>query len=367
MQTRLLLAGLILAVSAVAGRAEIETPDDAAVTPLGYGTRITDAQGFTLYTFDTDLREPGTSTCTGACAEMRPPLLADSPPEEMPSGWSVMPRNDGALQWAYNDRPLYRYARDLDPGAVFGAGNGWNVVLEPMLTPAELSMTDTVLGKVLATADGRSLYVQSGTSPADTTCDTACRETWQPVEAPWAARDFGAFSVITREDGFYQWAYDGQALYTFAGDARPGDLNGHAQDSVWHAAILEPAPPVPDWVSVVASDGGDLYADARGMTLYRLMIDENDTEQSYNGGNHCDEACLDKYWTPVSADAPQPRVGHWSVIAGRDGSWQWAYQGMPLYLLNLETRPGQLYYTTYRQFQWMKPIMYALPSLQGVF
>jgi hypothetical protein len=26
-----------------------------------------------------------------------------------------------------------------------------------------------------------------------------------------------------------------------------------------------------------------------------------------------------------------------------------------------------LYYTTYRQFQWMKPIMYTLPALQGVF
>jgi predicted lipoprotein with Yx(FWY)xxD motif len=367
MRTGFTLAGLAACLFAAAARADLETPADAAVTELGHGTRITDAEGLTLYTFDTDLREPGASMCTGECAAMRPPLLADRVPDNPPEDWSVIARDDGTLQWAHKGRPLYRYARDLDAGAAFGAGNGWNVAFEPSLTPAELSVTDTVIGQVLSTSDGRTLYVRGGDTGPDFVCDGACAQSWRPVEAPWTARDFDAFSVLTRADGLYQWAYDGKALFTYAGDASPGDLNGHDTNGVWQALVLEPAPPVPDWVTVVVSDGGDLYADSGGMTLYRLMIDDNATEQAYIGGNHCDEACLKKYWTPVSANGPLPRVGHWSVIADGTGGWQWAYQGMPLFLLNAETRPGQLYYTTYRQFQWMKPIMYALPSLQGVF
>jgi predicted lipoprotein with Yx(FWY)xxD motif len=131
--------------------------------------------------------------------------------------------------------------------------------------------------------------------------------------------------------------------------------------------ILEPAPPVPDWVTVVGSDGGALYADAAGMTLYRLLEDGNATELAYRGGNHCDAACLVRYWDPVLASEELAPLGYWSVIPRGDDTYQWAYKGMPVFTSRLETRPGQLYYTTYRQFQWMKPIMYALLALQGVF
>ncbi len=118
---------------------------------------------------------------------------------------------------------------------------------------------------------------------------------------------------------------------------------------------------------MVGSDGGPLYADANGMTLYSLLEDNNATERAYRGGNHCDEGCLARYWNPVGAETMGPPIGHWSVLEHEDGTLQWAHLGRPLYTLKLENRPGQLYYTTYRQFQWMKPIMYALPALQGVF
>ena len=197
-------------------------------------------------------------------------------------------------------------------------------------------------------------------------CDAACERTWRPLSAAWIARNYGNFSVILREDGIHQWAYKGQALYLYASDGARAELNGHDRDP-WRAMMLEPAPAVPEWVTIVGSDGGKLYANGKGMTLYRLMIEQNDSEQAYSGGSSCDAACLKKYWTPVTAETKQARVGYWSVAPTADGRWQWTYKGMPLYLLNLETRPGQLYYTTYRQFQWMKPIMHALPSLQGVF
>ena len=353
----------VLCVSAGGLSAENLPPTVQAIAK-GHGVQLTDVDGFTLYTFDTDLSQPGRSTCTGACAALHPPFMAKDIPADLPEGWSVIVRDDGTRQWTYEGRPLYRYARDLHPESAFGAVDGWNFAFEPLLTPAEMTVGNTVLGHVLVTAGGKTLYVQdAGGGP----CDLICQKTWRPIRAPWNAHDFGAFSVLVGNDGIDRWAYDGQALYTFNGDAAAGDVNGHGQDDTWQALVLEPAPPVPDWITVVQSDGGALYANRDGMTLYRLMIDQNATEQAYIGGNHCDGACLEKYWTPVRAEMHTPPVGHWSVIEGQDGGWQWAYKGMPLYLLNLETRPGQLYYTTFRQFQWMKPVMYALPSLQGVF
>jgi len=351
---------------AAPSHARAETPAEIKLVARGHGTQLTDAQGRALYTSDADLTKPGTSTCIAACAVMRPPLIVKDKPTGAANGWAVITRNDGAQQLTYKGRPLYGYTRDSEPGAVFGAGDGWTLAFDPMVVPPDMSIVDTVMGHVLAAADGKSLYVRDGEGAAAKACDAACERTWRPLSAPWVARNYGGFSVIARGDGVHQWAYNGRALYLYAGDGTRADLNGHGREG-WRALVLEPAPPVPAWVSVVASDGGKLYADGKGMTLYRLMIDQNDSEQAYMGANACDAACLKKYWTPVIAETKQARMGYWSVVPTTDGGWQWAYKGMPLYLLNLETRPGELLYTTYRPFQWMKPIMYALPSLQGVF
>ena len=343
-----------------------ELPAEIKLVMRGHGIQLTDALGQSLYTSDADLTKPGTSTCGDVCAEMRPPLIAKDTPIGVGDGWTVIIRKDGSLQLAYRGRPLYRYVRDSEPGAVFGASEGWALAFDPIVVPPEMSIVDTTMGKVLAAADGKPLYTRGGEGPAAPACDAVCERTWRPLSAPWVARSHGGFSIVARRDGFHQWAYNGAALYLYAGDGTRGNLNGHGRDD-WRVLVLEPSQPVPEWVTVVGSDGGKLYADGKGMTLYRLMIEQNDSKQSYMGGSACDETCLKKYWTPVTAEMKQARVGYWSVVPTTDGHWQWAFKSMPLYLLNLETRPGELYYTTYRQFQWMKPIMYALPSLQGVF
>ena len=343
-------------------------PAEVASTELGHGTRLTDAGGFTLYQYQNDLTKPGTSTCSVDCAAKRPPLLVQDASHEMPANFGFIQRDDGTRQWAYRGMPLYRYARDSHPGAAYGEGDGWSVAFDPITTPAEMSIASTVVGYVLASANGQTLYVQSGDQGSTTfDCAADCLKTWQPFAAPWGAQDYGHFSVKARGDGVYQWAYNDQPLFLYFGDEERGDLNGDGQDGVWRAMILEPAPPVPEWVTVVGSDGGALYGDADGMTLYTLLEDKNATEEAYRGGNHCDEVCLDRYWSPVVAETKLPPIGNWSVIEKGDETWQWAHKGHPVYTSKLETRPGQLYYTTFRQFQWMKPIMYALPALQGVF
>lgn len=362
----LCFAGL-LACSAASSHAAGPYPIEVATVELGHGVLLTDIGGSALYRYDSDLREPGTSTCMDDCAEIHPPLLVTNTPDDIPDSWSLIEREDGTQQWALAGSPLYRYARDSNKGLAFGEGDGWTSAFEPMLTPPDMSVAGTILGHVLSTANGMTLYVRENTSEPFA-CTGKCLETWAPFEAPWGASDYGEFSVVAREDGVYQWAYDGKPLFRYLGDAERGDINGDGTDGAWTALVLEPAPPVPPWVTVVHSDGGALYADSEGKTLHMVVIDKNMLPTTIQGGNHCDEECLEKYWTVVGADSEVPPIGYWSVIENKDHGLQWAYKGLPLYTLKYVPGPGQeLHYTTYRQFQWMKPIMYALPSLQGVF
>ena len=88
-------------------------------------------EGMTLYTFDKDAAGSGKSVCTGGCATNWPPLAA--PADAKPAGpWTVVTRDDGSKQWAYNGRPVYRWAKDQKAGDKSGDGVGgvWHIVKE---------------------------------------------------------------------------------------------------------------------------------------------------------------------------------------------------------------------------------------------
>lgn len=74
---------------------------------------LTDAKGMTLYTFDKDAG--GKSACNGACATNWPPLAVEG--GASPYGeWTIVTRDDGSKQWAYEGKPLYRWKKDMKPG-----------------------------------------------------------------------------------------------------------------------------------------------------------------------------------------------------------------------------------------------------------
>ena len=71
---------------------------------------LADATGRPLYTFDFDTMV-GMSHCEDDCARMWPPLAA--PRGAKPFGdWSLIPRPEGGVQWAYKTKPLYVYSED---------------------------------------------------------------------------------------------------------------------------------------------------------------------------------------------------------------------------------------------------------------
>lgn len=89
---------------------------------------LTDPSGMTLYVFDKDAADSGKSACNGDCAVKWPPLVAEAG-AQAGTGYSIVTRDDGARQWAYQGKPLYRWFKDQKPGDTTGDGvnNVWHV------------------------------------------------------------------------------------------------------------------------------------------------------------------------------------------------------------------------------------------------
>ncbi|PTR21823.1 MULTISPECIES: hypothetical protein [unclassified Pseudomonas] len=92
---------------------------------------MTDQKGMTLYTFDKDMG--GKSMCNGDCAKYWPPMMAPAG-AKAEGKWTVIKRDDGKMQWAYDGKPLYYYEDDKKPGDMTGdkKKDVWHVVREHM-------------------------------------------------------------------------------------------------------------------------------------------------------------------------------------------------------------------------------------------
>ena len=104
------------------------------IKKTGAGTVLTNAAGFTLYTFQAD--KGSTSTCYGACAQFWPPVLGTAhlaAGQNISGHFGTTTRKDGKTQVTYDGHPLYTYAGDTQPGQTSGnginqSGGIWNVV-----------------------------------------------------------------------------------------------------------------------------------------------------------------------------------------------------------------------------------------------
>ena len=99
-----------------------------------------------------------------------------------------------------------------------------------------VSKVNTSMGEVFATAQGMTLYTFTKDAASVSNCYDGCAASWPPFMAQANAETWGAFTVIKRDDGNYQWAYKNQPLYTWVGDRQQGDTNGHGINNVWYAA-----------------------------------------------------------------------------------------------------------------------------------
>lgn len=100
-------------------------------------------------------------------------------------------------------------------------------------TSAVVSKVETSQGEVFANSEGKTLYTFTKDSQATSNCYGGCAASWPPFYAKKNAQEWGAFTVIERKDNTYQWAYNHQPLYTWVGDQKKGDTNGHGVNQVW--------------------------------------------------------------------------------------------------------------------------------------
>lgn len=114
------LAGLLLSGAALAA-------DTLPSLPMARDGVLADPAGMTVYTFDKDGVNSGKSVCNGACADNWPPLAA---PASVAAPYSVVLRDDGSRQLAYQGKPLYRFKGDSKAGERSGddVKQVWHVV-----------------------------------------------------------------------------------------------------------------------------------------------------------------------------------------------------------------------------------------------
>lgn len=90
-------------------------------------------------------------------------------------------------------------------------------------------------GDRLVNKAGMTLYTYDKDPAGKSTCNGACAGNWPPLMASATDKAGGDFSIIARDDGSRQWAYDGKPLYTWVKDQKPGDRTGDNFNKVWHA------------------------------------------------------------------------------------------------------------------------------------
>ena len=102
-----------------------------------------------------------------------------------------------------------------------------------VVAPAETRggmLTDWYSHKTLYTFD------TDPTSPSRSMCNAECAVKWPPFRPAAGDRSRGDYTIIKRDDGSSQWAYQGKPLYFFAGDQKTGDKAGDGVGGVWRVA-----------------------------------------------------------------------------------------------------------------------------------
>ncbi|PTY38746.1 hypothetical protein BGP77_11240 [Saccharospirillum sp. MSK14-1] len=108
-----------------------------------------------------------------------------------------------------------------------------NVLAENLPDNVPVDTHDSTQGSVLTDDDGMTLYIFTRDDASKSNCYGGCAQSWPPFEAGRRAKDSGMFTVIERDDDSRQWAYDGQPLYYWVNDERPGDVTGHEVGGSW--------------------------------------------------------------------------------------------------------------------------------------
>ncbi len=367
-------------------RVEYELVGFGSAPPRHLWTRLGDANGATLFISDADV-VPGQSHCTGDCAEEFPPVLAL--PDARPMGdWTLVERENGNKQWAYKQKPLYRFARETRLNEVVDAvvaesqrdnlveqsfiedrpaelpllpPNGWHIARFQLdlEKPIDINIKDIPAISItgLVNKNDMTIYAYAGNGSVPLEQSGDCQRQWQPVAAAALSNAIGEFVPVTHESGDRQWSYQGDLLFTCGSDFEPGEVNGTGlvQDKRqngegWYVPALAHHF-VPNSVGIHKDRVLGKIFTSNEMPLYSRYPYERKYGAprgvhgySYRKGKEvgtkgCDAKCL-QTWRPFEAPADARAQGFWEIFTREDGTRQWAYRGFAQYI-NINNKPGQ--------------------------
>ncbi len=103
---------------------------------------------------------------------------------------------------------------------------------------AVVKVVESDLGRILADADGRTLYMFTPDRDGISTCYDQCATTWPPLtvddEQPFGdGVEAAKLGTTERKDGAKQVIFAGQPLYYYAPDRSPGDTKGQGVNDIW--------------------------------------------------------------------------------------------------------------------------------------
>ncbi len=309
-----------------------------------------------------------------SCTQAWPPALASA--DAQPIGqWTLIQREDGRKQWAYDGHALYTSRLDHYPGEVTSGdplehegANGdfpalrWAAQPPPDI-PAGFLVKTTRSGRLLENDRHFSIYASDRDQANKSHCDSVCAETWIPLLAAQSAHPHGDWSVFERSPGVLQWAYRKRPLYRYALDSYTGSFQGSDVPG-WHNVYTQTAP-LPPGFTLQTTSSGEVLADPHGKTIYiyfcaddavdQLGCDHPTETQAYRlmicGGGDPDRClktfpyvlasknakCKCHLWSVVSID---PHTGQFASPGQRDALRVWAYRDRPVYTYAGDRRPG---------------------------
>ena len=310
------------------------------------------------------------------CTSVWPPVLAPEAAEPV-GKWSIIEREDGAGQWAYDGQPLYVSILDERPGNVRGgtkmrSSGDSGVVRNPAapssLIPPAFDVIQASTGRLIVDKNGYSVYGWDGDEPNKSNCHGECLNYWAPVPAPENITERGGWTTFERAPGINQWALRGKPLYTSNFDTYERSFTG-ADVPGWHNVYTQRAPFPPEEFTVQdAVFGGQVLADSRGRTIYlynciedtfaQLACNNRTTTQAYRlaiCGDGDAKRCRETFPYVVAPNDANAESPLWSVVAidpnsgysatpeQSDALHVWAYQGRPVYTFAGDPEPGDLY------------------------
>ncbi len=125
-----------------------------------------------------------------------------------------------------------------------GSNNASSGTAAPATTAAQKAGGTTVavasskLGNILVDGNGRTLYAFTKDKGDQSACSGQCASNWPALTGPATAGtgvQASLLSTAMQANGKSQVTYGGKPLYYFAGDAKPGDINGQGVGNVWFA------------------------------------------------------------------------------------------------------------------------------------